>query len=189
MSTFVEECRQEWKRLGVPDLLADEMASDLEVDLAEARADGVPAAEILGESDPHRFAAAWASERGLVAEQRQRRSRRRLWIWLAVAFAFLVAFGVVIPVVLATATGGHSAASPVQVAPPRAIRSATVPNLVGLKACRAARIALRAGLTVRKLPRRRCNAVVLGQRPAPGRIVPRHTPQATVTLRLRRARR
>jgi hypothetical protein len=52
MSTFVEECRREWKRLGVPDLMADEMATDLEADLAEAQADGVSAAEILGESDP-----------------------------------------------------------------------------------------------------------------------------------------
>jgi hypothetical protein len=57
MTAYVEECRQEWKRLGVPDLLAEEMAADLEADLAEAEADGVSATEMLGESDPRRFAA------------------------------------------------------------------------------------------------------------------------------------
>ena len=61
MTAFVEECRQEWKRLGVPDFLAEEMATELESDLAEAEADGVSAAEMLGESDPRRFAAKWAT--------------------------------------------------------------------------------------------------------------------------------
>ena len=73
MTAYVEECRQEWKRLGVPDLMAEEMATELETDLAEAEADGVSAAEMLGESDPRRFAATWASERGLVAEPRAER--------------------------------------------------------------------------------------------------------------------
>ena len=68
MSAFVDECRSEWKRLGVPDLLAEEMATELEADLAEAEADGVSTVEMLGDSDPRRFAAAWASERGLVSE-------------------------------------------------------------------------------------------------------------------------
>ena len=67
MPAFIEECRYEWKRLGVPDSMADEMATELEADLAEAEADGVSAAEILGESDPRRFAATWATERGLVS--------------------------------------------------------------------------------------------------------------------------
>ena len=48
MPAFIEECRYEWKRLGVPDAMADEMAAELEADLAEAEADGVSAAEILG---------------------------------------------------------------------------------------------------------------------------------------------
>ena len=30
MSAYVDECRQEWRRLGVPDLLAEEMAAELE---------------------------------------------------------------------------------------------------------------------------------------------------------------
>ena len=36
MSDFVEQCRREWKRLGVPDPLAEEMATDLATDLGEA---------------------------------------------------------------------------------------------------------------------------------------------------------
>jgi hypothetical protein len=33
MSEFVEQCRREWRRLGVPDPLAEEMATDLASDL------------------------------------------------------------------------------------------------------------------------------------------------------------
>jgi hypothetical protein len=68
MSDFVEQCRQEWKRLGVPDPLAEEMAADLASDLREAEADGVSTEELLGSSafDPRSFAASWAAERGVV---------------------------------------------------------------------------------------------------------------------------
>ena len=82
MPAFIEECRYEWKRLGVPDAMADEMAAELEADLAEAQADGVSAAEILGESDPRRFAATWARERGLVSEPTPQKKRRRVWPWI-----------------------------------------------------------------------------------------------------------
>jgi hypothetical protein len=59
MSDFVEQCRLEWRRLGVPDALADEMATDLAADLTEAAAEGVTAEELLGNSasDPRSFAA------------------------------------------------------------------------------------------------------------------------------------
>jgi hypothetical protein len=68
VNPFVEECRREWKRLGVPDPVANEMAADLEVDLAEAEADGTSAEEVLGTGafDAPSFAAAWAEERGVV---------------------------------------------------------------------------------------------------------------------------
>jgi hypothetical protein len=68
MSEFVEECRREWKRLGVPDAIAGEMAADLATDLAEAEADGVSAEQVLGSGafDPRAFARSWASERGVV---------------------------------------------------------------------------------------------------------------------------
>jgi len=68
VSDFVEQCRREWARLGVPDPLADEMAADLASDLGEAEAEGVSAEELLGSSafDPRSFAASWAAERGIV---------------------------------------------------------------------------------------------------------------------------
>lgn len=70
MSDFVDECRQEWKRLGVPDAVANEMATDLTADLQEADAEGVSAEEVLGTAvfDPRSFAASWATERGVVPE-------------------------------------------------------------------------------------------------------------------------
>jgi hypothetical protein len=69
MIEFVEECRREWKRLGVPDPIANEMALDITADIEEAEADGGSAEDVLGNSlfDPRRFAAAWASARGVTA--------------------------------------------------------------------------------------------------------------------------
>jgi hypothetical protein len=66
---FIEECRREWKRLGVPDPIANEMAIDLTSDIEEAEAEGGSAEDVLGNSlfDPRRFAAAWASARGVTA--------------------------------------------------------------------------------------------------------------------------
>jgi hypothetical protein len=66
---FVEECRREWKHLGVPDPIANEMAADLTADIEEAEAEGGSAEDVLGTSlfDPRRFAAAWAGARGVTA--------------------------------------------------------------------------------------------------------------------------
>src|SRR5581483_1115073 len=68
MSDFVEQCRREWKRLGVPDPVAEEMAADLATDLGEAAAEGMSAEALLGSSvfDPRSFAASWAAERGVI---------------------------------------------------------------------------------------------------------------------------
>jgi hypothetical protein len=81
MNDFVEQCRREWKRLGVPDPLAEEMATELASDLSEAEAEGVSAEQLLGRSafDPPSFAATWAAERGIVPKQQpnQTRPRRR----------------------------------------------------------------------------------------------------------------
>lgn len=65
---FVDQCRREWSRLGVPKPLADEMAADLASDLHEAEAEGVSLEELLGRSafDPESFAASWAAERGII---------------------------------------------------------------------------------------------------------------------------
>ena len=68
MNDFVEQCRREWKRLGVPDSVAEEMAAELAADLNEAEADGVSARELLGNAatDPRSFAASWADERAVI---------------------------------------------------------------------------------------------------------------------------
>jgi hypothetical protein len=182
MTAYVEECRREWERLGVPDLLAEEMATELESDLAEAQADGVSATEILGESDPRRFAANWASERGLVSEPAPPKRRRRIWPWILVAL-FVILFAASFALQIFGSSSGSSS-SPVRVTPPRI----TVPDVIGMRACKGERIALAAGLIVRHVPSRRCGARVVGQWPAPGRVVPQpRGPRYTVRLRLRRA--
>lgn len=68
MSGFVDECRKEWRRLGVPDVDSNEMAADLEADLAEAQADGASPEEVLGNGyfDSKSFAASWAMARGVA---------------------------------------------------------------------------------------------------------------------------
>src|SRR5215475_9021126 len=105
MSDFVEQCRQEWKRLGVPDPLAEEMATDLASDLADAEAEGVSAEELLGSSvfDPRSFAASWAAERGIVPVPPSRRNARRRPLVLG-AFTALAAITLVVAAVL-LATG------------------------------------------------------------------------------------
>jgi hypothetical protein len=79
VSEFVEECRREWRRLGVPDPVANEMAADLTADLEEADAEGGSPEDVLGNSafDPRRFAAAWAVARGVTGPPN--RERRSLW--------------------------------------------------------------------------------------------------------------
>ena len=181
MSAYVEECRQEWKRLGVPDLLADEMATDLEADLAEAQADGVSAAEVVGESDPRRFAATWAKERGLVTEPPPRKKRR--WIWIVVGLLLAFVFMAVLGLVAAAGVSTH-----VHVSPPRrpqtVIQSVVVPNLVGLKAPQALSLARGSGLS----PETRVVSghpvgIVIAHAPAPATRIRRGS---TVLLRVGR---
>jgi hypothetical protein len=82
MSEFVDECRREWRRLRVPDPVANEMAADLAADLEEAEAEGVSAEEVLGSGafDPRAFASSWAAERGVIqpAPVRARLPKRSL---------------------------------------------------------------------------------------------------------------
>ncbi len=68
MNAFVEACRREWRRLGVDDAIANEMAADLSADLDEAAAEGASAEDVVGNGifDPQSFAAAWAEARGVV---------------------------------------------------------------------------------------------------------------------------
>jgi hypothetical protein len=69
MNPFVDTCRKGWDRLGVPEAVASEMATDLEADLSEAQADGVSPEEVLGNGyfDAKAFAASWATARGIVS--------------------------------------------------------------------------------------------------------------------------
>ncbi|HVM58032.1 MAG TPA: hypothetical protein VMT74_11235 [Gaiellaceae bacterium] len=104
MSDFVEECRREWRRLGVPDPLAEEMAADLASDLGEAEAEGVSVEEFLGSSvlDPRSFAATWAAERGVIPEPPGRGSDRRTPFALVAFTAVAVTAVIVAALLLAT---------------------------------------------------------------------------------------
>ena len=132
MSDFVDQCLNEWKRLGVPDPLAEEMAADLTSDLGEAEAEGVSTEELLGSSafDPRSFAASWASERGIIPVPLSRPTRRRPFV--LVAFTVLAAIALVVSALLLL-TGEpkvslvkSTTASPRIFAPPGAIHTRSV---------------------------------------------------------------
>jgi hypothetical protein len=96
--TFVDECRREWKRLGVPDAVANEMASELAADLAEAEAEGASPEDVLGYAvfDAPAFAAQWAEERGVAAPVHEPPPRRRsgivpLAVGLVISLAVIAA--------------------------------------------------------------------------------------------------
>ena len=101
MNDFVEQCRLEWKRLGVPDALAEEMAADLASDLEEAEADGVSAEHLLGDSafDPRSFAASWAAERGVIPAPPSRGDARRRPL-LLMAFTAVAAIALIVAALL-----------------------------------------------------------------------------------------
>jgi hypothetical protein len=94
VNEFIEECRKEWRRLGVPDPVANEMAADLTADIDEAESEGGSAEDVLGNSlfDPQRFAASWAGARGVTAPPTQvpAKSPRRRWV--VAAMLTVVAF-------------------------------------------------------------------------------------------------
>src|SRR5262245_1938383 len=97
MSEFVAQCQADWRRLGVANPLAEEMAADLASDLEEAEAEGISAADYLGSSasDPRSFAAAWASERGIIPVPPSQEKGRRRPLAL-VAFTALTAITVIV---------------------------------------------------------------------------------------------
>jgi hypothetical protein len=112
VSEYVEECRREWRRLGVPDAIANEMAADLTADLDEAEAEGGSPEDVLGNSafDPRRFAAAWAVARGVTGLPTSDHSRN----WRPpVAIALTVLLGLITigaGSILLVGSGGHSIA-------------------------------------------------------------------------------
>lgn len=113
MSEFLDACRREWRRLGVPDPIAGEMAADLAADLEQAKAEGVAAEEVLGSGafDPAGFAAAWAAERGVVPEPPRAGRPGRRWL----ALATIACFAIVTLVGVALAVLGFHGASVVGV--------------------------------------------------------------------------
>jgi len=115
VSEFVEECRREWRRLGVPDPIANEMAADLTADIEEAEAEGGSAEDVLGNSvfEPQRFAAAWAGARGVMASPlpHDGAPRRRA----AVAIALTAFAALFVLVALALLLGRRSASAAVSV--------------------------------------------------------------------------
>ncbi|MES1248266.1 MAG: hypothetical protein ABUS54_11415 [Actinomycetota bacterium] len=135
MSDFMEECRKEWRRLGVPDGAAAEMAAELAADPDDAAADGVAAEELLGRaaSDPRSFAASWATERGLVPEPPSGAARRRPRVLVAftiVAAAVLVASAALLATgepKVSLVTLGSPPASVVAAPPGRVTASAAAP--------------------------------------------------------------
>ena len=122
MNEFVDECRREWRRLRVPDPVANEMAADLEADLHEAEAEGATAEDVLGAAafDPRPFAASWAAERGVIppplATPASRFSptlarRPRLLVLAAALAVFVVGVGLVAGVSSTGFAGSRSAAA------------------------------------------------------------------------------
>jgi hypothetical protein len=101
MNDFVEQCREQWRRLGVPGPLAEEMAAELGSDLKEAEAEGVSAEEFLGSSasDPRSFAASWAAERGVIpGPPSPGNGRRRPFV--LVAFTVVAALALIVAALL-----------------------------------------------------------------------------------------
>jgi hypothetical protein len=106
MKEFIEQCRTEWRRIGVAAGDVDELAGELAADLAAAAADGVSLEGFLGDSaaDPRRFAAAWAAERGLIPAPDGRASGVRSGRAALIAFAAIAAV-VFVGAALLLATG------------------------------------------------------------------------------------
>jgi hypothetical protein len=109
VNDFVDECRREWRRLRVPDPVADEMAAELAADLAEAENEGIPVDEVLGGtvSDPRSFAASWAAERGVVGSASSEGVAKKMVLSAAIAGLAAVAIsGAILMIVASTSTSG-----------------------------------------------------------------------------------
>jgi hypothetical protein len=117
VNEFVEECRREWRRLGVPDPIANEMAADLTADIEEAESEGGSSEDVLGNSafDPRRFAGSWAVARGVTAPPAPPTPTSPSRRWPALAFG-LMGCAALLALAAAVLVGGRqSAASAVSV--------------------------------------------------------------------------
>jgi hypothetical protein len=123
VNEFVEECRSEWKRLGVPDPVANEMVAELSADLEEAKAEGASPEDVLGTGafDPRSFAADWAAERGVVQRPLPGGYRHPRYAVLTAigAFALIALVGAVLVIHAAPSASGRLALA-AQVRPPLA---------------------------------------------------------------------
>jgi hypothetical protein len=117
VNEFVEECRREWRRLRVPDPIANEMAADLAADLKEAESEGVSPKEVLGSgsTDPRSFAASWAAERGFG--RRTRRGISAVTSFILAAIAALAAIAVTGAALAIFASPSGSASAPAILGP------------------------------------------------------------------------
>jgi len=136
VNEFVDECRREWRRLGVPDPVANEMAADLTADLEEAEAEGGSPEDVLGNSafDPRRFAASWAAARGVTsapAPERPSLWRPPIAIALGVLLALLT-LGAGLALVSGRSSSSIAFATRRVVAGPGPIRRLLVPRALGL---------------------------------------------------------
>jgi hypothetical protein len=111
VNAFVDACRREWRRLGVDDAIANEMAADLSADLDEAAAEGASTEDVVGNGifDPQAFAAAWAEARGVVGSPASPPHRSRPSL-RPIVFAGVAGVAVVIAalVLAVAAVGFHS---------------------------------------------------------------------------------
>lgn len=178
-NTFVEECRREWKRLHVPDPLANEMAVDLAADMREAEADGASAEELLGNAafDPRSFAESWARERGIVQPPlRDRLIRARIIVPLVGFVALAIAASVA--VVLLSSSGSRSPSPAPQTAPaPTTTANATVtlPDVIGLTQSEATTRAQAIGASVSIVYAKSdaTHGIVVAEQPAAGSVIAR----------------
>jgi hypothetical protein len=108
VNEFVEQCRREWKRLGVPSEVADEMAAELAADLNE----GVSSEDVLGRdaADARSFAAAWAAERAVVP--RRRKAIRIGVLAAATALALVVIAGALLALLASPSRGTRLSIQP-----------------------------------------------------------------------------
>jgi hypothetical protein len=122
VSQFVEECRREWKRLRVPDAIANEMAADLEADLDEAAAEGASPEDVLGSAvfDPRAFAASWAVERGVIELRpvhAERPAKRPLMLAAIAASALVAVLGAALTILSSSGTAEVALSRPFRAAP------------------------------------------------------------------------
>jgi hypothetical protein len=138
VNDFVEQCRQEWRRLRVPASVANEMAAELEADLAEAASEGVSAEDLLGQ-DPRSFAASWAAARDIGPRPPARRAI------LFAAGAVFVAFAITGAALALFAGPGHAlrAGGPTTLA----VQPMPLPAAVAAEHAAAAARAATAGVT------------------------------------------